>query len=199
MKKAMLVLTLVSILLTGVFFLLYACFPHGIFLTAAISCGTAAYHFVMRLAVGYSFHAALHNRVNAHHPWFHTHKWEERIFHLLRVDRWRGRMPTYDPDAFSPRLHTWEEIASAMCQAELVHETIVLFSFLPTLAAFALGDFWIFFITSLLAACYDMLFVIMQRHCRPRVLSVAERQRKRKEHMVREASFLHGNASRDHS
>ena len=179
MKKAMLVLTLVSILLTGAFCLLYACFPYGTWLTAAISCGTTAYHFLMRLAVGYAFQCALHNRVNVRHPWFRTHKWEERLFRLLRVDRWRGRMPTYDPDAFSPRLHTWEEIASAMCQAELVHETIVLFSFLPVFATCVFGDFWIFFATSLAAACYDMMFVMMQRHCRPRVLSVAERQRKR--------------------
>ena len=179
MKKAMLRLTAVALFLTGVAILLYVCFPHPALFTAAISCGTTAYHFVMRLAVGYAYHAALHNRVNARHPWFRTHKWEERLFRLLRVDRWRGGMPTYDPDAFSPRLHTWEEIASAMCQAELVHETILLFSFLPLLATLVIGDFWIFFITSLLAACYDMLFVIMQRHCRPRVLSVAERQRKR--------------------
>lgn len=179
MKKTMHILAAVSLLLTVVSAVLYGCFSHGALLIAAISCGTTAYHFVMRLAVGYAYHAALHNRVNAHHPWFRTHKWEERLFRLLRVDRWRGGMPTYDPDAFSPRLHTWEEIASAMCQAELVHETIVLFSFLPLLATLVIGDFWIFFITSLLAACYDMLFVIMQRHYRPRVLSVAERQRKR--------------------
>ena len=179
MKKTMHILAAVSLLLTVVSAVLYGCFSHGALLIAAISCGTTAYHFVMRLAVGYAYHAALHNRVNAHHPWFRTHKWEERLFRLLRVDRWRGGMPTYDPDAFSPRLHTWEEIASAMCQAELVHETIVLFSFLPLLAMLVIGDFWIFFITSLAAACYDMLFVIMQRHCRPRVLSVAERQRKR--------------------
>ena len=40
-------------------------------------------------------------------------------------------MPTYDPTLFGPQIHSWDEIAQDMCQAELVHETIVVFSFLP--------------------------------------------------------------------
>ena len=43
-------------------------------------------------------------------------------------------------------------------------------SFLPMAALVRFGAFWVFFITSLLAACYDGMFVIMQRHNRPRII-----------------------------
>ena len=88
-------------------------------------------------------------------------------------------MPSYDPELFSPRKHSWSEIAQAMCQAELVHSTIIPLSFLPLLAAIPWGDFPVFFITSLLAACYDALFVIMQRYNRPRILRLIEKEKHR--------------------
>lgn len=37
----------------------------------------------------------------------------------------------YRPDTFSSKNHTWVEIAQAMCQSELVHETNIVFSFVP--------------------------------------------------------------------
>ena len=86
-------------------------------------------------------------------------------------------MPTYNPAVFDPKLHSWEEIAQAMCQAELVHEIIVLLSFLPLLAAIPFGAFPVFLITSLLAALYDFSFVIMQRYNRPRIIRFIEKER----------------------
>lgn len=38
-------------------------------------------------------------------------------------------MPTYRPDWFDPRLHSWKEIAQTMCQSEVVHEIIAVLSF----------------------------------------------------------------------
>lgn len=86
-------------------------------------------------------------------------------------------MPTYDPTCFDPKLRSWNEIAQAMCQAEIVHEVIVVFSFLPLLAAIPFGAFGVFLITSLLAALYDLCFVIMQRFNRPRILKFIEKER----------------------
>ena len=75
------------------------------------------------------------------------------------------------------KTHTWDEIAQAMCQAELVHETIVILSFLPILAGIRFGAYPVFIITSVLAAAFDMMFVIMQRYNGPRIVLPAECRR----------------------
>ena len=70
------------------------------------------------------------------------------------------------------RLHTWDEIAQAMCQAELVHEVIIILSFLPILAAIPFGALFVFVFTSILSAGYDAMFVMMQRYNRPRIVKM---------------------------
>ena len=58
------------------------------------------------------------------------------------------------------------------CQAELGHETIVVLSFVPIVAGHWLGGYLAFIITSILAAMFDMMFVIMQRYNRQRILKL---------------------------
>ena len=155
---------------------LYLSLRSGVALTLAISLGTVAYHFGMRLLVGAIYDRALGNHVDWRRRWFAQRPWEARLYALLRVQQWKRRVPTYDPDAFSPRKHTWDEIAQAMCQSELVHETIAVLSFLPLLAVRWFGAFWVFFITSIAGAALDLAFVAVQRSNRPRGLELARRQ-----------------------
>lgn len=145
----------------------------------AITAGTFAYHLLMRLAVGAAFDLLMNNRVDDRLGWFQLRRFEPKLYELLRVGQWKSGMPTYDPDAFDRHKHTWDEIAQAMCQAELVHEVIVVLSFLPVLASIWLGDTVIFALTSLLAAGFDMMFVIMQRYNRPRILKIVARMKER--------------------
>ena len=63
------------------------------------------------------------------------------------------------------------------CQSELVHETNIILSFVPLAASLCFGSFWVFFITSLCSAVFDLLFVMMQRYNRPRIVSMILRQR----------------------
>ena len=56
-------------------------------------------------------------------------------------------MPTYDSALFSPQKHTWDEIAQAMCQAELVHEVIAVLSFVPIIMTIWWGAFEVFLIS----------------------------------------------------
>lgn len=86
-------------------------------------------------------------------------------------------MPTYDAELFLPEKHTWDEIAQAMCQAELVHEVIVVLSFVPSIMTIWWGAFEVFLVTSILAACIDLSFVMMQRYNRPRVLQLHNKKR----------------------
>lgn len=142
----------------------------------AITFGTCFYHFAMRLLVGYSLQAIMENRANYRKAWYQLRPFEAKLYQILKVKKWKGYMPTFDPTFFDTKLHSWDEIAQAMCQAEIVHEVIVILSFLPLFAAFLFGAFPVFLVTSLLAAGYDLSFVIMQRFNRPRIQRFIEKE-----------------------
>lgn len=169
-----------SLAATVVLAIIYKVTSSGILLPLAITSGTIAYHFVMRLAVGLAFHTVMQNRADYRKRWYQVSKWEMAAYEKLRVKKWKRRMPTYDPTLFDPHLHTWEEIVQAMCQAELVHETIAVLSFLPIAAGVWFGDYPVFIVTSVLSAACDMVFVIMQRYNRQRVMKLLARQSKGK-------------------
>ena len=133
-------------------------------------------HFWMRLAVGYAVNGICHNQVDYNKWWFREKPFEKRLYKWLKVKKWKDKMPSFTPETWDPRTHTWEEIAGAMCQSEVVHSIIVILSFVPIAATFIWGDFWVFFITSVLSAGVDSMFVIMQRYNRPRVLRLIKRR-----------------------
>ena len=64
-----------------------------------------------------------------------------------------------------------------LCQSEVVHSMIAVLCFVPVLATFIWGTFWVFFITSVLAAGVESMFVIMQRYNRPRVIKMIEKEK----------------------
>lgn len=175
MAKTMKLCAAVSIGLTLLCVVLYGFTHTGFFRVLAISFGTAAYHFAMRLAVGTGIHLLLRNHVNYRARWFQVSEGEKKLYKKLNVQKWKAKMPTYDPESFDPKRHSWDALAQAMCQAELVHEAIILLSFVPVFAAIPFGAFWVFMITSLLSACIDAAFVIMQRYNRPRLLRLLSR------------------------
>ena len=180
MAKIMNRIALLSSLLTAIFVALYANTERDIMLTLAITFGTIAYHFVMRLITGSVIHLLLNNHVHYHRRWFRVSTMEEKLYKKLKVKKWKGKMATYDPRFFDRKLHSWDEIAQATCQAELVHEVIIVLSFLPVFAAIPFGALPVFVITSVLAACFDAMFVVMQRYNRPRILKLIENSEKTK-------------------
>ena len=143
-----------------------------VLLTLAITAGTTLYHFVMRYAVSGIYNAVMHNRADYRKWWYRARPWEQRLYELLRVKQWKKKMPTYDASLFDPRVHTWEEIAQAMCQAELVHETIAFLGFVPILAGRWFGATVVFVVTSVIAAIVELGFVTMQRYNRQRVMKI---------------------------
>ena len=165
-----------SLAATVILAISYKVTSSGILLPLAITSGTIAYHFVMRLMVGLAFHATMRNKADYRKRWYQVSKREMAVYEKLKVKKWKRRMPTYDPALFDPRLHTWEEIVQAMCQAELVHETIAVLSFLPILAGIWFGEYPVFIVTSVLSAACDMVFVIMQRYNRQRVTKLLNRK-----------------------
>ena len=165
-----------SLAATVILAISYKVTSSGILLPLAITSGTIAYHFVMRLMVGLAFHATMRNKADYRKRWYQVSKREMAVYEKLKVKQWKRRMPTYDPALFDPRLHTWEEIVQAMCQAELVQETIAVLSFLPILAGIWFGEYPVFIVTSVLSAACDIVFVIMQRYNRQRVTKLLNRK-----------------------
>lgn len=172
-KSAVLLALIVTIVTVG----LYNMTSSGMLLSIAITMGTVSYHLVMRLCVGTVFQFAMHNNADLSKRWYKVGKREIFFYKKINIKKWKRRMPTYNNSIFDPKVHSWDEIAQAMCQAELVHETIALLSFVPISFGILFGDFPMFIITSVLAAGCDLVFVMMQRYNRQRIMKLIKRRR----------------------
>lgn len=161
-------------LLTALFSLLYHRFGSNWLLSAAITFGTVCYHFAMRLLVG----AVIPNRFQYNSAWFQLKAWEASLYRKLHVRVWKKHVPTYDPRLFSLEENTLEQIVSNMCQAEVVHEVIMLCSFIPVLFTLVFGSFWVFLLTSVCSAALDLAFVCLQRYNRPRLVRILQKELK---------------------
>lgn len=182
MPKVLKIITAISLALTVTTALLYRYFA-GVFLALAITFGTIFYHLAIRLLIGLIFNIFMKNRADYTKKWYKVRSWENKLYKFLRVNKWKGKLPTYDKSLYSVKERNFDGIAQAMCQAELVHETNCVVSFLPLIASIWFGEFYVFLITSICAALFDLLFVIEQRYNRPRVIKLAERQKRRQQEM----------------
>ena len=70
MAKTMKITAILSLLLTVICTLLHIKIANDILLTLAITFGTIAYHFCMRLHVGEIINALLHNKIDYNKKWF---------------------------------------------------------------------------------------------------------------------------------
>lgn len=172
MAKKMILAAMLSLAGTALLTALLLKTACALLLSLAITFGTASYHIIMRLLVGLSFQAVMQNQADPGKRWYRVGKREMMVYEALKIKRWKRKMPTFDNERFNPQLHSWEEIAQVTCQAELVHETIMVLSFLPIAEGIWFGMYPVFIITSVLAAGYDLMFVMMQRYNRQRVLTL---------------------------
>ena len=156
--------------------LFYWLLQKGWLFSCAISFGTTAYHFLMRLGVGHLVLKLTDNRFDYHARWFQPRPWETILYKKLRVKNWKKHLPTYSPRQFSMADNALSRIVQNMCGAEVVHEIIMVLSFLPLLAVPLWGAFPVFLITSLCSVLFDSIFVIAQRYNRPRLIRLLEKQ-----------------------
>lgn len=172
MVSATVVCLMAAVITSG----LYAFSDSGICLTSAITFGITAYHFGIRLLVGTLYNAIMKNHADYNRTWFRVYQWEEKLYRLLRVKKWKDKLPTFAPESYSLRKHTLDEIAQTMCQSELVHETNIILSFMPLMTVRWFGAFYVILLTSLCGAGIDMVFVIMQRYNRVRVIKIVRKK-----------------------
>lgn len=157
--------------------LLYHLAMGDIFRTLAIVFGTIFYHFFVRLILGILIDKAKQNRANIMRRWYRIRPWERKFYQRIGVRKWKDKMPTSFPEYFNLRKHSLEELAQVTCQAEIIHESNVLISISALLGAIPFGMLWFFVLSSLASGCFDMIFVVMQRYNRSRLISLLERQR----------------------
>jgi len=177
MSKLMKTITALSFVTTIITVILFTYFNKDIYLTLSVTFGTISYHLGIRLITGLLYNLKMKNQADYTKRWYQIHPWERKAYKLMKVKTWKNKMPTYNPEFFSNKKHTWDEIAQAMCQSELVHETNIVLSFLPLIASIFWGSFYVFLITSICGAIFDLLFVIIQRYNRPRIIKIALRQK----------------------
>lgn len=145
-----------------------------------ITIGITLYHFAMRLAVGTIVDLIMKNNTNHKNIWFREKSFENKLYKLIRVRKWKKYIPTYSPNTFDTSKKTIKEIVGATCQAEVVHEVIMVLSLLPMTFIPFLGGAAALIITSVLSMLIDSVFVILQRYNRPRLIRVMERMNKLK-------------------
>lgn len=168
--------TLITVGGTAVLIALYFVFPSDGLLIAAIAMGTFCFHSNFRGIVGKLVTKYLRPRMDPRSFWFRQHRFEPGLYKLLRVRRWKDKLPTYTPQAFSLKDTDLNDVVLNSCNAELIHEMCMVTGFLPLALVPFVGAFWVFFITSSLTAMADLLFVIIQRYNRPRLMRLAEKK-----------------------
>lgn len=148
------------------------------FFSAAVTFGTAFYHFAVRLAVGLGIDAKYHNHMDYTRKWFQEKPFEPALYRKLQVKKWKKRLPTFTPEEFDLKSRSLEEVVQATCQSEIVHEVNMPLSFVPVLSSVWFGSLSVFLLTSCAAFLFDGVFVVMQRYNRPRLLRLLKKQSK---------------------
>ncbi|MBR3864613.1 MAG: hypothetical protein IKJ19_05855 [Clostridia bacterium] len=175
MKKKMILITLFLFIAVAIFLPIFIATKNATIKAVTITLFVTFYHFAMRLTVGFIVNLIMKNKANYKNLWFREKSFEKKLYKILCVRKWKKYIPTYSPETFDASKRTVKEIIGATCQAEVVHEVIMLFSLLPIVAIPLFGSAWAFIITSLLAMLIDLVFVILQRYNRPKLVKVMAR------------------------
>lgn len=147
-----------------------------VILWVGITAFTILYHFWLRIIMGC---VTRRFRIRYTAWWFKERRFEKRLYKLLRVRKWKGKILTYDPDAFSLQQHSYEEVAEAMAKAETDHLINELISLSTMAFAFLWGAWWIFVSTAIIGMLFDAQFIVVQRFHRPIILRVIEKHNRR--------------------
>jgi len=155
-------------------------YKNGVILWTGITAFTIMYHFWVRIIMG-NVSKLFKKHINYKQWWFKERSFEKGLYKLLRVKEWKGKALTYNPESFSLKEHSLEEIANTMTKSEVDHWINEAISLSTLLFAIPWGEFWIFLITAIAAMIFDSQFIIIQRYNRPRVLKLIEKNTKRKQ------------------
>lgn len=149
----------------------------SIILWTGITAFTIMYHFWVRIIMG-NVSKLFRKYINYKQWWFKEKKFEKNLYKFLKVKDWKGKALTYNPEQFSLKENSLEDIINTMTKSEVDHWINEIISLSTILFSIPWGEFWIFFITAIAAMIFDSQFIIIQRYNRPRVLKILERNKK---------------------
>lgn len=170
------IVVIIMVVCAAVCFVLYytGIAAHGAVLWAGVIAFTIVYHFKGRLIMG---ELTKKWNIRYDHSFFRERRFERKLYKLLRVRAWRGKVLTYDPSAFDVKVRSYEEIAYAMCKAEVDHWINELISISTLAFGLIWGEMWIFALACVIAMAFDVQFILVQRYNRPTVLRLIRRQK----------------------
>ena len=151
---------------------------NGIILWTGITAFTIMYHFWVRIIMG-NVSKLFKKHIDYKQWWFKEKKFEKGLYKLLRVKEWKGKALTYNPESFSLKEHSLEEIVNTMAKSEVDHWINEIISLSTIFFSLIWGQFWIFFVTALAAMIFDSQFIIIQRYNRPRIVRILEKENKK--------------------
>ena len=162
------VIALAAVLALLSFILYYGKFCQSqALLWTGVTAFTVMYHLWLRLIMG---NVTKLLRVRHFWPLFRELPFEKGLYRFLRVKQWKDKALTYNPELFSLKDYSLEDIANTTAKAELDHWVNELISLSTLLFALIWGEFWIFGLTAFLAMLFDAQFILIQRYNRPRLL-----------------------------
>lgn len=164
-----------AIILMTVFFVLNYYFNIEVLYIIAIIFLIIGFQFGVRVIVGNVVPRFKH-KINVESKWFKTKSFEEKLFKKLNVKKWKNKAPVYDPEEFDFEKNTKDQLIINMCNAEIVHEVNILSGYISLIFAIFLGYVWLFFIGAILGTGMDLIFVIIQRFNRPRMIRYLNRK-----------------------
>lgn len=174
MKKLMYGVSIVSLALMFIFFAVFVSTKSDACLILGISAMTICYHFTVRLVIGNLCDIyCTPESINPKEHRFQPKKFEKGLYKAIKVRSWKDLFPTYDPDKFSLRTHSVDELIFESCKAEIVHWLCALSGFASLIFSVLFGAFSIFLVTAVIGGIYDMCFVVIQRFNRPRLQKIA--------------------------
>lgn len=174
MKKFMYGISIGSLALMFVFFSMFIATKTNACLILGVSAMTVAYHFIVRLAIiNLCDVYCTSESMNPNERRFQPKKFEKGLYRALKVREWKDLFPNYDPNRFSLRTHSVDELIFESCKVEVMHWLCALAGFASLIFSVWFGVISIFIVTSVIGAIYDLGFVVTQRFNRPRLRKIA--------------------------
>ena len=171
----------ITVIVSIICFILYYgnIYKNNIILWTGITAFTIMYHFWGRIILN-NVSKLFKKNINYKQWLFKERKLEKKLYKILRVKDWKGKALTYNPESFSLKEHSLEEIANTMAKSEVDHWINEAISLSTMLFAIIWGKFWIFCLTAVAAMIFDSQFIIIQRYNRPRIQKILENSKKEK-------------------
>lgn len=168
-KNILYVIYWTMLVLCIAFFAICKFYYNYVLLFLAVTLLTMFSHFTIRISCANFVCQKVIKKYDYKSWYFCSKKIEKPLYKLLLVKKWKNKLPTWTVEDFDLRKNEPKAILTNMCKAEMYHLVCVILSFLPILFAIPFGKFYVFLITSVFGAAYDLLFVIIQRYNRPRL------------------------------